>query len=408
MKKTSARDEAREGRAGQTRPAGGDSPARPDGREARGAGDGQARPDGHAARRLVRDIAARQRHIADTIADRGLDALVGTNDGTADVEAQRAARDTMPDADDPLVPARLVQSTTEAERSARVTRRRVRDPRFLMFFLELNLGLILTAVALVVFKTPNHFALGGTTGLALILNTLVPALSVGAFMWILNIILVVLGLVFLDLRTVGWSVFASLALSAYTSLLELVWPIKVSPTGDMWLDLCFAVILPAIGSAIVFDIGASTGGTDILALILKRHTSLQIGRALMVVDVGIVVASAFLYGPRIGLYCLLGLGIKTLVVDSAIERIHLRKVCTVISRYPQQVEEFIVRELDRSATVSRGYGAYSGQCVTVLMSVLTRREAQQLRMFVRRIDPGAFMTIVNSSEIIGRGFRGAL
>lgn len=135
------------------------------------------------------------------------------------------------------------------------------------------------------------------------------------------------------------------------------------------------MILPALGSAIVFDIGASTGGTDILAMILKRRTTLEIGRALLLVDIGIVTIAAFLYGPRVGLYCVLGLFAKTLVVDKAIESIHLRKVCTVICSEPLKVEEFIVKHLNRTATISRGYGAFSGKCVTVIMSVLSRREA---------------------------------
>lgn len=127
-------------------------------------------------------------------------------------------------------------------------------------------------------------------------------------------------------------------------------------TGDMWLDLCFAVILPALGSAIVFDIGASTGGTDILAMILKRRTTLEIGRALLLVDIGIVTIAAFLYGPRVGLYCVLGLFAKTLVVDKAIESIHLRKVCTVICSEPLRSRSLsssisTVRRLSAAATV---------------------------------------------------------
>lgn len=369
-----------------------------------GGEDDAARPD-RKRYQVLSHISARRDRMVHAIAERGLDALVRPTD-SVDQPGKTPSCDLEEALDDPLRPARGVQSQKEARRSEAATRKRTLGPRFVSFFLTLNFGLILTAAALVLFKAPNHFALGGTTGLALILNTLVPRVSVGGFMWVLNIVLVVLGLIFLKLRTVGWSVFASLALSAYTSLFELVFPVSQSLTGDMWLDLCFAVILPAIGSAMVFDIGASTGGTDILALILKERSTLQIGRALLVVDVGIVAASGFLYGLRVCLYCVLGLCIKTLVVDAAIERIHLRKVCTVICRFPQQVEEYIVRELDRSATVSRGYGAYSGQAVTVLMTVLTRREAMLLRSFVRRIDGNAFITIVNSSEIIGRGFRG--
>lgn len=294
----------------------------------------------------------------------------------------------------------------EVRHATEVAKRRGSAPSFPRFFLLLNLGLILTAVAIVVFKTPNHFAFGGTSGVSVILNTLFPNLPVSVFMWILNVALVVLGLIFLDFKVVGWSVYASIALSGYTSLVELVYTSTQSPTGDMWLDLCFAVLLPAIGSALVFDIGASTGGTDIVALILKKHSSLQIGKALLVVDIGIVVIAAFLYGPRVGLYCVLGLFAKTMVVDTAIESLHLRKVCTVICTHPDLVEEFIVRELNRSATITHGVGAYTGKPVTILMSVLTRREAMRLRLFVRRIEPGAFITIVNSSEIIGKGFRG--
>lgn len=196
----------------------------------------------------------------------------------------------------PVVPMERVVDRDVIERGERAGRKRSQEPGFPRFFAELNLGLILTAFAIVAFKTPNHFAFGGTSGVSVILSTLFPTLPVGVFMWIINAALVVLGFIFLERKAILWSVFASFALSAYVSLFELFIPTDVSMTGDMWLDLCFAVILPALGSAIVFDIGASTGGTDILAMILKRRTTLEIGRALLLVDIGIVTIAAFLYG----------------------------------------------------------------------------------------------------------------
>ena len=288
-------------------------------------------------------------------------------------------------------------SEEDIRRGEQAGARRSKDPGFLRFFVILNGGLILTALAIVLFKTPNHFAFGGTSGVSVILSTLFPTLPVGAFMWIINIVLVALGFIFLERKAILWSVFASFALSGYVSLFEMLFPgaSTASITGDMWLDLCFAVILPAIGSAMVFDIGASTGGTDILAMILKRHSTLEIGRI-----------AAVLYGPRVGLYCVLGLFAKTLVVDKAIESIHLRKVCTIICKEPLKVETYIVKELNRTATISRGYGAFSGQLVTVIMCVLSRREAVKLRRYAREVDPGCFITIVDSSEIVGKGFRG--
>lgn len=273
------------------------------------------------------------------------------------------------------------------------------------FFVLLNLGLIATAMGIALFKTPNHFAFGGTSGLSIILSTLFPQWNVGFFMWIVNAILVLLGFAFLGVKSMGWTIYSSFALSFFVSLCERIWPLTAPLTHDVFLELCYAVILPAVGSAIVFNIGASTGGTDIVAMILHKYTSLEIGRALLISDLAIVLVGAYLYGPTTGLYCILGMVLKTTVVDSAIESINLRKVCTVVTTNPGPVRDFIVKELNRSATEERAEGAYTHEEKWVLMTVLTRGQAQHLRRFVRRNDPHAFITIVNSSEIIGKGFR---
>ena len=302
-------------------------------------------------------------------------------------------------------PVSEVVTEDEEARGEKLSQKRMAYS-FPQFFVLLNVGLILTAVALVLFKTPNHLAFGGTTGFAILLNTALPALPVSVYMWILNAVLVLLGVIFLDRKVVLWSAFASFALSGYTSLFEWLFPVTQSITGDLWLDVCFAVLLPAVGSAIVFDIGASTGGTDILAMILRKHTDIEIGKALFAVDVAVVVAAIGLFGARVGLYCVLALIGKTFVVDGFIESIRQRKVCQVICSRPRDVEEFIVKKLGRTATLQFGWGAYSGRRVVILTSVLSRREAMKLRLFVRATDPGAFITVTSSSEIIGRGFRG--
>lgn len=274
-----------------------------------------------------------------------------------------------------------------------------------MFFIILNLGLIFTAVGIAIFKTPNHFAFGGTSGLSIILSTLFPKWNVGAFMWIVNAALVVLGFFFLGIRSMGWTVYSSFALSFYVSACEAIYPLSSPLTHDVFLELCFAVILPAVGAAMVFNVGASTGGTDIVSMILHKYTSLEIGRALLVSDLGIVLIAAYLYGAQTGLYCILGMILKCTVVDSAIESLNLRKVCTIISKYPEQVEEFIINDLHRSATEQKAFGIYTKKEQKVMMTVLTRSETNRLRIHLRQIDPHAFITIVNSSEIIGKGFR---
>ena len=216
--------------------------------------------------------------------------------------------------------------------------------------------------------------------------------------------------------TVGFHAFRLVALTAMTGWAGLVTAglrslgrkglkAVVPLTGDAFLELCFAVILSAVGAAIVFNIGASTGGTDIVAMILNKYTSMPVGRALMVSDLGIVLVGAYLYGPATGLYCILGMILKSTVADSAIESINLRKVCTVVTSNPQPVRDFIVNDLHRSATMEQAEGAYTHDEKWVLTTVLTRGQAQKLRLHVRGLDDHAFITIVNSSEIVGKGFR---
>ena len=264
---------------------------------------------------------------------------------------------------------------------------------------------MLTAVGIVYFKNPNHFAFGGTSGLSILLADLFPRINVGGFMWIINVVLVVLGFVFLGIKCMGWTIYSSFALSFFVSCCEWLYPSGASLSGDAMLDLVFAVFLPALGAAIVFDIGASTGGTDIVALILAKYTSMEIGKALMVSDILIVLAAAVRFGMGTGLYCILGLIGKSFVVDGAIENIRLRKVCTIMTANPQPILDFIIHNMNRSATVEKAYGAYTHHELSVLVTVLTRRQALQLRNFLRETDPHSFITIVNSSEIIGKGFR---
>ena len=285
-----------------------------------------------------------------------------------------------------------------AQRPRRVLRR-------CTWFLLLNLGLAVTAAGIAVFKTPNHFAFGGTSGMSIVLAALFPRWNVGAFMWLINAVLVLLGFCFLGVKRMGWTIYSSFALSFYVSACQALFPLTQPLTGDVFLEFCFAVILPAVGSAIVFNIGASTGGTDIVAMILHEHTSLEIGRALLVSDSAIVLAAILLFGPRTGLYCVLGLVLKTTVVDSVIESLNLRKVCTVICTDPAPVQAFIINELHRSATVQKAEGAYTHGERWLLMTVLTRHQAAQLRNYLHLHTQDAFITIVNSSEIIGKGFR---
>ena len=238
-----------------------------------------------------------------------------------------------------------------------------------------------------------------------VLVTCFPALSVSTFMWITNAVLDVLGCVFLGIKTMGWTLYSSFMLSFYSSMCEKLFPMSQPLTDDTLLELCFAVALPALASGIVFNIGASTGGTEIVAMILHKYIKVEIGRALLLSDIGTVLFAACIYGPQTGMYCVLGLIGRSTIVDTAIESLNLRKVCTVITSRPEPIRHFVTETLGRTATQQNATGVYTGEPRTMIMVALTRRQAGLLRDFLRREDPEAFLTIVNSSEIIGKGFQ---
>lgn len=272
-------------------------------------------------------------------------------------------------------------------------------------FLVLNLGLIITALGVVLFKAPNHFAMGGTSGLSILLANVVPWLNVGMVMLGINGLLVLLGFLFLGRGFGGSTVYSSIALSVYTWLLEWAFPLKAPLTDDTLLELIWAVILPAVGSAMVFNVGSSTGGTDIVAMILSKKTSLEIGKALLACDILIACGAGLMFGVKTFLYCVLGTVMKSFLMDNVIEGFNVRKQVTIVSRKSVVVKEYIIHTLGRGASVYKATGAFTSDPQEIIITVLTRRQAMLLRNFMRKTDPKAFMTIVNSSETIGKGFR---
>ena len=170
------------------------------------------------------------------------------------------------------------------------------------------------------------------------------------------------------------------------------------------LELCFAIALPALGSAILFNIGSSSGGTDIIAMILKKYSSFDIGKALLISDALITASGFFIFDIETGLFSLLGLSIRSFMIDTFIESFNLSKYFNVVCDNPEPICDYIVHTLGRSASVCLAKGAYSGNDKYIILTALNRMQAVHLRNFIRENDKEAFILISNTSEIIGKGF----
>jgi uncharacterized membrane-anchored protein YitT (DUF2179 family) len=275
----------------------------------------------------------------------------------------------------------------------------------LLDFLLITVGTLVSAVGIYFFKFPNHFSTGGVSGLSIILNGLFPAVKASYFVTGINIVLLAIGLIFIGKGFGIRTIYASLLLSFSLQALETFVPLQGSVTGEPMLDLCFSVLLPAAGSAVLFNVSASTGGTDIVAMILKKYTSLHIGTALFCVDFLIAASSGVVFGLPIALFSLLGLLAKALVVDNVIESINLSKYFFIVTKTPDEICDYVQNQLHRSATIWYATGAYTHDSRSVVLTVLKRGQAVALQHYVRKCDPHAFVIISNTSEIIGKGFR---
>ena len=273
-------------------------------------------------------------------------------------------------------------------------------------FFILNAGTLLTAVGSYFFKFPNNFSTGGVTGISVVMTHYFPGLSNGTIVSVINIALLIVGLLLLG-KGFGFKTFyVTVAFSAMLKILEVIWPMTQPLTDQPFMELLLGVFLPAWGSALLFNIGSSTGGTDIIAMIVKKYFKCHIGRALLIVDFFITLLTFVAFGPETGLFSMVGLFIRSFAVDMFLENMNTYKYFTIITDKPQEIYSYITDVLHRGATVYQAEGLYKHTEKTVIMTAQGKKQALHLQDVIRQKDPHAFVLVTNTSEIIGKGFRG--
>lgn len=267
------------------------------------------------------------------------------------------------------------------------------------------LGTILLTAGVYFFKIPNGFATGGVSGISTIFGVVFSFLTQAEWMTVINIVLLILGFILLGRGNGVKTVFCSLLFSGLTMVCEKFIPLTAPLTNQPLLELIYAMLLTSIGSAMIFNSGASSGGTDIMALILKKFTSLDVGKSLLVVDFLVAGSSFFVFGIKAGLFSMLGLFAKAFLVDAVIDSLNSFKYFIAITDKPDMVREYIMKDLHHGATITEAMGSYTNNKKYMIHTVCKRFEAIKLRKRIKEIDPSSFIIITTSSEIIGRGFR---
>lgn len=270
-------------------------------------------------------------------------------------------------------------------------------------FSLLTISTLIMAVGIYFFKFANNFTFGGITGIAVLVAKFLP-ISASDFSFVVNILLLIIGWIVLGKSFAEKTAYNTILLSVSLSLLERIYPMSHPLTNEPLLELIFAILLPALGSAILFNIGASSGGTDVIAMILKKYTSVDIGKGLMISDLIFTLAGFLVFNVKTGLYSLFGLIMRSALIDNFIESFNRSKYFHVVTSNATCICDFIQNDLQRGATIVNATGAFTGDDKYIILTVLSPSQAVKLRNFIKEHDPKAFLLVSNTSEIIGKGF----
>lgn len=270
-------------------------------------------------------------------------------------------------------------------------------------FSLLTISTLIMAVGIYFFKFANNFTFGGITGIAVLVAKFLPVSS-SDFSFVVNILLLIIGWIVLGKSFAEKTAYSTILLSVSLSLLERIYPMSHPLTNEPLLELIFAILLPALGSAILFNIGASSGGTDVIAMILKKYTSIDIGKGLMISDLIFTLAGFLVFNVKTGLYSLFGLIMRSALIDNFIESFNRSKYFHVVTSNATCICDFIQNDLQRGATIVNATGAFTGDDKYIILTVLSPSQAVKLRNFIKEHDPKAFLLVSNTSEIIGKGF----
>lgn len=269
-------------------------------------------------------------------------------------------------------------------------------------YLLTTIGTALTAIALEYFFFPSDIAAGGVSGIGLVINKLL-GLDTSIVVLVLNISLFILAFLVLGKSFGAKSIYATIILSVFMWIIERFFTPGVL-TENMFLASFFGSIILGMGAAIVFHQGASTGGTSIIASIISKFTPIGIGISVLLTDSFVCILAISVFGVDKGLFGFFSVILIGLVIDKFIDGFNTCKQVFIITSKEKAIVNHIIKKIDRGCTVLNGHGGYTGSDVKIIYTVLNSNEFIALKKDVKEIDPDAFVTVNESTEVLGKGF----
>ena len=270
-------------------------------------------------------------------------------------------------------------------------------------YIKITIGIVLTAIALEYFFFPNDIASGGVSGIGLVINSLT-GISTSIVVFILNILLFILAFFVLGKSFGGKSIYATIMLSVCMYIIETFFTPGIL-TDNLFLASFFGAGLLAMGAAIVFHEGASTGGTSLIAAIINKFTPLGIRTGVLITDSLVCLAAIGAFGIDKGLFGFFSVIMIGTLIDKFIDGFDTCKQVFIITNKSKLVSEYITKEVNRGCTVLNGQGGFTGSDVKIIYTVLDTKQFITLKKFIKEKNPEAFITVNDSAEVLGEGFK---
>lgn len=286
-----------------------------------------------------------------------------------------------------------------------VSKEKIFSRKWFFSYAMITIGSFIMAAGFVFFIVPHNIVPGGVYGIGIVLHHLFN-IPIGLTGLAFNIPLTIIGIKILGPRFGVKTVVGFVLASVFIDGLILIYGEAPLVPDDILLSSIFGGVLIGLGLGLIFKSRATSGGSTILAMILAKYTRLPLGQMLMVVDSVIVIVGLVAFGDwTIPLYSWIVIFITGKVIDGVLQGVSYEKTLFIISEKYEEIAAKILEDLNRGGTYLEGKGMYNHAEKKVIFVNVTRREVAILQDFINQVDPEAFVTVIDASEILGKGFR---
>lgn len=296
-----------------------------------------------------------------------------------------------------------------------LTKDKIFSKKWMIDYLFIIIGSFILASGFVFFVTPHKIVPGGVYGISIVVHYLTKGVfsfwpdgvPIGLFALMIDIPLVIAGIKILGPRFGVKTITGSVLTATFTDVITWFRPVADAPlVNDVLLSSIFAGVLMGFGLGLIFKSRATSGGSDIIAMIIAKYTHIQIGRLMIYVDSVIVLFGLLAFGDwAIPLYSWTVIYITGKVIDITLEGADYNKALMIISKQHELIKHKLIVDLDRGGTFLKGEGMYTGEEKRIIYTVVSRREVAVLKEYISNIDPDAFITVMDTKEILGEGFQ---